>query len=55
LDVFCVGKEKLYEVELENGLKIKCTREHEFLCSDGKKHTLNDIIENNLEICCVYT
>lgn len=46
------GEQDAFEVVLENGKKIKATFEHLFLCSDGQKHTLYDIIENNLEIMC---
>lgn len=46
------GEQDAFEVVLENGKKIKATFEHLFLCSDGKKHTLYDIIENKLEIMC---
>lgn len=53
VDAFLVGEEELFEVELENGFKIKCTMEHKFLCMDNKNYTLKEIIENNFEICCI--
>lgn len=43
-------KEELYEVELENGRKIKSSLEHKFLCDDKKMHPLKEIIENQLSI-----
>lgn len=50
VDVFETGVQKLYLVELENGMQIKCTMEHKFICSDGVKHTLSEIISEKLEI-----
>ena len=50
LDVFETGEQELYEVELDNGMIIKCTMEHKFYCADGKAHTLKDIMDNELEI-----
>ena len=49
-DIFLVGEEELYEVELENGFVFKCTMQHKFICSDNKPHTLEEIIKNDLEI-----
>ena len=51
LDKFDTGIKDLFEIELESGKKIRCTTDHEFLCSDGKKHNLEFILENLLEIC----
>lgn len=52
-DVFFVKEEDVYEVILENGQVIKGTLEHRFICSDGQPHTLQEIIEKDLEL--VYT
>jgi DNA polymerase III subunit alpha len=49
-EVFETGEQELYEVELDNGMIIKCTMEHKFICSDGKKHELKEIMEKDLEI-----
>ena len=46
------GEKDVFEIELENGKKIKSTLEHLFLCSDGMKHTMYEIIEKKLEIMC---
>jgi DNA polymerase-3 subunit alpha len=46
------GKQKIYEITLENGNKIKCTIFHKFLCNDGKIRTLYEILENGYEIIC---
>lgn len=43
------GVENMYEVELENGYKIKCTKDHRFLTSAGWK-SLKDI--KNEDIIC---
>lgn len=52
LDKIDSGYVELYEVTLESGKTIECSLEHQFLCSDGKKRRLFDILENNLEIMC---
>jgi DNA polymerase-3 subunit alpha len=52
VDVFEVGVRELFEVELDNGFIIKCTMDHKFICSDGEKHELKEIIEKGLEILC---
>jgi intein/homing endonuclease len=46
------GEKDAFLVTLENGKEIKSTMEHPFLCSDGKNHTLYEIIEKKLEIMC---
>jgi DNA polymerase-3 subunit alpha len=50
VDVFYTGDKEVYELELDNGIKIKATLDHKFYCSDGGPHTLKDIIDNELEI-----
>ena len=50
LDVFETGEQDVYEVELDNGMILKCTMKHKFYCADGKEHTLENIIKNNLDI-----
>lgn len=42
---FIEGEDKLYDVELENGIKITVTLDHKFLTKDGWKE-LRDIKEN---------
>lgn len=42
VDCFRSGKKSVYEIELENGYKIKCTKEHRIFGSSGW-FTLNDI------------
>jgi DNA polymerase-3 subunit alpha len=42
----------LYEIEMEDGTKIKCSMDHKFLCSDNKMHPLKEIISLNLGIVC---
>lgn len=51
IDKFPTGVKDLFEIELESGKKIRCTKDHKFLCNDGEKHTVMFILENNLEIC----
>ena len=51
-DILPNGEKDVFEIELENVKKIKTTLEHLFLCSDGMKHTMYEIIEKKLEIMC---
>lgn len=53
LDVMDNGVKEVYEVELEDNKTITCTLDHKFLCSDGEKHPLYKIIDQNLEIMCI--
>lgn len=50
VEVFETGEKEIYEVELNNGIIIKCTLDHKFYCSDGKPHTVKEIMEKDLEI-----
>ena len=50
VEVFETGEKELFEVELTNGMIIKCTIDHKFYCDDGKPHTLREIIDGDLEI-----
>lgn len=50
LDIIDCGEQELYEITLESGSTITCTMSHKFLCSDGEKHTLSDILDQELEI-----
>lgn len=50
VEVFETGEKEVYEVELENGMIIKCTLDHKFICSDGKEHTVQEIMDGDLEI-----
>jgi len=50
VDVFKTGEQDVYEVELDNGVILKCTKEHKFLCSDGKMYAMKDIFYYDLEI-----
>ena len=43
-------KHKEYEIELEDGSVKTYTEFDEIECTDGNKHTIQDIIENDLEI-----
>ena len=52
VEVFETGEKELYEVELDNGVIINCTLDHKFYCSDNKSYTVQEIMDNNLEILC---
>lgn len=44
------GKKMLYEVEFEDGKKIRTSMDHKFLCEDLKMRPLKDIIANGHDI-----
>ena len=50
IEVFETGEKEVFEVEFDNGMVIKCTLDHKFICSDDKKHTVKEIIDENLDI-----
>jgi DNA polymerase-3 subunit alpha len=50
IDIFETGEKEVYEMELDNGITIKCTMDHKFICDDNKAHTVRDIVENDLNI-----
>jgi DNA polymerase-3 subunit alpha len=52
-NAFFVGERELFEITLDNGIVIKCTIDHEFLCADGEKHKLSKILDEGLEILSV--
>jgi DNA polymerase III subunit alpha len=52
VEVFETGEKEVFEIELENGMIIKCTLDHKFICSDGVEHTVEEIMNNNLEVLC---
>jgi DNA polymerase-3 subunit alpha len=49
-DVFCTGEKEIFEVSLDNGMVLKCTMNHKFMCADHEMHELGEIIEKDLEI-----
>lgn len=51
-DVFETGEKDVYEIEFDNGVIVKCTLDHKFLCSDLVSHTVEEILINDLEIIC---
>ena len=42
--------QRILKVTLDNNQEIKCTLDHKFLCSDKKMHTIQDVLDNELEI-----
>lgn len=52
VDVFETGEKEVYEINLDNEMKINCTKNHKFLCSDQKMHTVEEIFAKGLEILC---
>jgi len=50
LDVFETGEKEVFEIELENGIVLRSTLDHKFLCTDGAIRTVSDILEADFEI-----
>ena len=50
VDIYDNGTKDIYEIELFDGKKIRCTLDHKFLCSDNKKYKMQDILDRNLKI-----
>jgi len=50
VDIFCTGEKDVYEICLDNGMVLKCTLKHKFYCTDRKEHTVQDILNNNLDM-----
>ena len=50
LDVIHNGERELYEIHTDTGHSIRCTLDHEFLCTDNIKRPLSIILEGNYEI-----
>ena len=48
-DIF-ESESEIYEIETDDGHKLKSSLEHKYLCSDERMHKLKDILENDLEI-----
>jgi DNA polymerase III subunit alpha len=46
------GNKEVYEITLESGKTITCTLDHQFLCNDGQKHSLFEILKFGYEIMC---
>lgn len=46
------GDKELFEIELESGKKIECTSDHQFVCEDGEKYPLWQILYYDLKILC---
>jgi DNA polymerase-3 subunit alpha len=50
VDVFETGEKEVYEIELDNGITLRTTLDHKFMCSNGLYHTIQEIFDNDLEI-----
>jgi intein/homing endonuclease len=49
-EVIDCGNQDVYEIMLDNGIKMEVTMNHKFLCTDGQYKTVREIIENGYEI-----
>lgn len=44
------NKVELFEIEMDNGIVIKCSMDHKFLCEDGNMHKMSEIINKGFGI-----
>lgn len=44
------GVQEIFEYELENGVKIKATKDHKFMTTDGKMLPIDEIFEKGLDL-----
>lgn len=52
-EVLYKGEQDVFEVNFANGIRLKCTMQHKFLCSDNKFRELKEIIENKHDVLSV--
>ena len=52
VDVFETGEKEVFEIEMDNGIKVQSTLDHKFMCADGNYYTVQEIWDQKLEIIC---
>ena len=53
VEVIDAGEMDAYEFCFDDGSKVVCSRDHQFLCADGKMHTMEEIMEKGLDVVSV--
>lgn len=50
VEIYWNGKKQLFSFETKTGKKLKCTRDHKILCSDGIKRKLSQVLNQGYSI-----
>ena len=50
LEIHYTGIQEVFEIEFDNGQKELVTLDHKFLCDDGSFHTVQEIINNGINV-----
>ena len=50
VEVVDCGEQEVFQIKFDDGSQQVCTTDHQFVCTDGKKHTLEEILNKGLDV-----